>query len=70
MKKYKYIKAYEIEKFDDWNIEKIIEPPEKGVPICVILSKEEKPVQKEPYLSEATLDELLQEIKKRSVEDE
>lgn len=65
MKKYKYISASDIESFSGWNIEKVIETPEKGIRNMIIISKEDVSIEKEPYLSKATNDELIEEFNKR-----
>lgn len=62
MKKYVYEYLKNIEKYDGWNIEKIIVDSDSNK---VVLSKEDKPMQKEKYLSEATNEELLEELNKR-----
>lgn len=63
MKKYVYDFLNNIEKYDGWNIEKIIE--KENDYNRVVLSKEDKPMQKEKYLSEATNEELIEELNKR-----
>ena len=45
MKKYKYIDAREIEKYDDWEIVKVIEAPSSDSVDMVIITKENKPIQ-------------------------
>lgn len=65
MKKYTYVRLSNIGDYEGWNIEKIIERDEKADYHMVVLSKENKPVQKEPYLSEATSQELIDELNKR-----
>lgn len=63
MKKYVYELLNNIEKYDGWNIEKIIE--KENDYNRVVLSKEDEPMQKEKYLSEATNEELIEELNKR-----
>lgn len=63
MKKYVYELLSNIEKYDGWNIEKIIE--QENDYNMVVLSKEDIPMQEEKYLSEATNEELIEELNKR-----
>lgn len=62
MKKYVYEYLRNIGNYNGWNIEKIIEGE---INTMVVLSKEDKPMQKEKYLSEATNEELIEELNKR-----
>lgn len=55
MKKYVYEYLRNIGNYNGWSIEKIIEGE---INTMVVLSKEDKPMQKEKYLSEATNEEL------------
>lgn len=62
MKQYKYIKCEDLENYNDWEIIKIIEDSEVDM---VVIMKENKPMKKEVYLSEATNQELINELIKR-----
>ena len=62
MKQYKYIKCEELENYNDWEIIKIIEDSEVDM---VVIMKENKPMKMEVYLSEATNQELINELIKR-----
>lgn len=62
MKQYKYIKCEELENYNDWEIIKIIEDSEVDM---VVIMKENKPMKREVYLSEATNQELVNELIKR-----
>ena len=62
MKQYKYIPCKELEDYNDWEVIKIIEDPEVDM---VVIMKENKPMKKEVYLSEATNQALINELIKR-----
>ena len=62
MRQYKYIRCVELEDYNDWEIIKIIEGSEFDM---AVIMKENKPMKMEVYLSEATNQELINELIKR-----
>lgn len=62
MRQYKYIKCAKLEDYNDWEIIKIIEGSEFDM---AVIMKENKPMKMEVYLSEATNQELINELIKR-----
>jgi hypothetical protein len=65
MKCYKYIRAQDIDKYDDWEIEKVIEGKDEETFDMVIISKEEKPTVDYIILNKSTNEEILNELKNR-----
>lgn len=65
MKKYKYIEAYEIEKYDGWDIEGVFPATTEEMVDYVIISKTDIPIENYIKLDEATTEQLLEEFHKR-----
>ena len=64
MKKYDYIIAMDIDKYDDWEIVQVI-PGEQGQNDMVIIMKEDYPVKATIELENATNEQIIQELLKR-----
>lgn len=65
MKHYKYIEAYEIEKYDGWDVEGIFPAVTEEMVDYVIVSKTDTPIQDYIKLHEATTNQILEELRKR-----
>ena len=64
MKKYKYIKANDIESYNDWDIVQIIPGETRDF---IVMQKEDKLVQDYIKLHEATDEQLLEELHRRLI---
>ena len=62
MKQYTYIKCNEIENYSGWEIVQII--PGENIDYAILM-KEDKPIQNYIKLDQATTYELLEELRKR-----
>lgn len=68
MKKYKYIRVMNIENYDGWEIIKIIPKVENNADYCMaVIMYEDKPMQKDVYLTETTDEQLIEELHKRLI---
>lgn len=65
MKKYKYINAEYIDEYPNWAIECSFSANCSADCNMIIISHEDIPIQDYIKLNEATIDELLAELKKR-----
>ena len=65
MKRYKYIKVWNISEYNDWEIIKIIEAKNSDEDDMIIIMKEDKPIQNYIKLNEATNEQLVEELLKR-----
>lgn len=66
MKKYKCITIKDIEKYEDWEFIQIIPMDSKDIYVKGIIMKEDKPIQNYIKLHEATTEQLLEELNKRT----
>lgn len=64
MKKYKYIKASDIESYNDWDIVQIIPGETRDF---IVMMKKDKPLQAYIKLHEATDEQLLEELHRRLI---
>ena len=65
MKKYMYRRLENIEKYEGWKIEKIIERDNRADYHMVVLSKEEEICEDSPKLKDATNEQLMEELFRR-----
>ena len=65
MKKYKYVRLENIEKYNDWEVIEIVPRYNDGFANMALIMKEDIPVQDYIKLNEATNEQLLEELYKR-----
>ena len=66
MRKNLYVTCGDLKKYDGWEVIQVIPKAVNNADYCMaVITKDEKPIQKEPYLSEATNEELIKELNKR-----
>lgn len=65
MNEYKYILCGDLEKYNGWEIVKLFDEVRDGYNRMAIIKKDITPIQVEPFLSKATNQELIDELKKR-----
>ena len=65
MKEYKYVRCNNLENYPDWDIVKIIPHKTENEYDMAVIMKEDRPVREVTCLSEATNQELIEELQKR-----